>query len=491
MQRATKIFRIFLHPGFVSLLTFGAFGSTTIATAQSPGMFTATGNMTTSRALHTATLLTNGKVLIAGGVESSNGLTSSAELYDPANGSFAATGNMTTPRSLHTATLLPDGRVLIAGGSTGKVENGVGQLHASAELYDPDTGTFAATGDMSVARYSHTATLLNDGKVLIAGGWDSHGLVSAELYDPSTGSFTAAGNVTVSRFSPPTATLLPDGTVLLASPAGDCRGLFAAGGELHDPLTSTFTHKGVANYCTPYWHTASLLPNGLVLIAGGGDADIGVDLSNATLYNPVTGTFAATSNMSTPRYSHTATVLSDGTVLITGGYYYLVASAEVYDSSTSTFRTTGDMTTGRAGHTATLLSNGEVLIAGGFDAPRRIRASAELYHPPLSVPMPALFSLSGDGKGQGAILHGGTSQVASSSNPATVGEALEIYCTGLIDAAVIPPQVAIGGRIVEVLFFGKAPGFAGLNQSERPRTERHFARICRPSAFDLPRPPEQ
>src|ERR1039457_867799 len=153
----------------VFLLLVLAAGQTPKAAAQSPGTFTATANMTTGRYFHTATLLADGRVLIAGGnsIEARTGAfktESSAELYDPRTGAFKATGNMTTPRTRHTATLLPDGRVLIAGGGrTDAYEDAL----ASAELYDPGTGRFSATGEMATARLSPTATLLNNGKVLI------------------------------------------------------------------------------------------------------------------------------------------------------------------------------------------------------------------------------------------------------------------------------------------------------------------------------------
>jgi len=272
--------------------------STSAALAQTRGIFIPTGNMTTPRSGHAATLLPNGKVLITGGGQSTS-LSSpelvlaSAEIYDPDTGTFASTGSMTTARRLHTATLLPDGRVLIAGGS------GTGGSSASAELYDPSAGAFTATGDMITGRNGHTAILLNNGKVLIVGGYRSGGVAGAELYDPATGSFTATGAYAGTGgcdFCPP-ATLLPDGKVLFA-------GQYPA--QLYDPLTGAFslTGKMISDHST-----ATLLTNGKVLFAGG--EDVGRS-SSAELYDLATGTFASTGNMGRPRVWHTLTLLRDG-----------------------------------------------------------------------------------------------------------------------------------------------------------------------------------
>jgi hypothetical protein len=210
--------------------------------------------------------------------------------------------------------------------------------------------------------------------------------------------------------------------------------------------------------------------NGKVLIAGGdvGDGDGASGI--AELYDPATGAFSSTGNMTAGRLQHTATLLPDGGVLFAGGHNVieLAASAEIYDPLKGAFSRTGSMPLARELHTATLLGDGRVLIAGGDDQrywiPETILSSAVLYTPAVLMPAPVLLSFSGDGKGQGAILHANTPQLVSSDNPAAVGEALEIYLTGLGDGSQIPPQVSIGGRMAEVLWFGNTPGYAGLNQ---------------------------
>jgi serine/threonine protein kinase len=285
----------------------------TVGQPQTPivRLFSTTGSMTTARSRHSATLLSDGRVLIAGGV-SNSGVTDStslqsAELYDPKTGKFVLTHSMHTGRAGHTATLLSDGRVLVAGGSDN-----------SAEVYDPRSGTFTRTGSMGAARENQTATVLSDGRVLVVGGFSGNtALASSELYDPKTGTFSPTGSMAAAR-SDQTATLLSDGRVLVVGGlSGRYVGSALASAELYDPKTGTFSSTG-SMATARYFHTATLLSDGRVLIVGGENGSS--IIAAAELYDPKTGRFSPTGPTTTPRGKHTATLLSDGRVLIVGGY---------------------------------------------------------------------------------------------------------------------------------------------------------------------------
>ena len=312
-----------------------------------PDRFTATGQMAIARGFDTATRLSDGRVLFAGGDPLAwnfdGPYIASAEVYDPTTGTFRPTGSMATGRNLHTATLLADGRVLIAGG------NGRGtQPLGSAELFDPTTGKFRPTGSMVVGRGFHTATLLADGRVLITGGtsdgWTgAHFLASAEIYDPTTGKFAATGRMADKRGNH-TATRLLDGRVLVTGGTADGAASLATA-EIYDPTTGKFTAVGPMAVARTF-QEATLLADGRVLVSGGDPAGWIYDgpfLSSAELYDPKTGAFVATGSMKDKLTNQTATLLPDGRVLIAGGYsgHADVDSAELYDPKSGAFSPAG------------------------------------------------------------------------------------------------------------------------------------------------------
>jgi len=364
--------------------------SATVTVTTSSSGFTPTGSLQEARGLHTATLLPNNKVLIAYGSNSSSyteatgyvGL-SSVEVYDPGTGTFTEiVGDDGAGIFGHTATRLPNGKVLLAGGFVNSVwDYGGSTSYNEANLYDSATGEFSGTGNMTASRGDHTATLLASGKVLIAGGADQDptgtGLASAELFDPASGAFSPTGNMTDARFMH-AAALLNNGKVLIAGGAVSNTAAPLATAELYDPSTGAFTNTGPMTIGREQ-HTATLLADGRVLIAGGEIAASSGNLqatASAEIYDPTTGTFSATGSMATARSFHTATLLPAGTVLVAGGGGDN-PTAEVFDPTTGTFSITGGMEVGRSGHTATLLSNGSVLVAGG--GLYLGLASAELY----------------------------------------------------------------------------------------------------------------
>jgi hypothetical protein len=286
-------------------------------------------SMNAARFGATATLLPNGKVLIAGGQGNGGADLSSVELYDPIANTFAASTPMNTARSFATATLLPNGKVLIAGG----------HFLSSTELYDPATNTFApavSTTPMNFGRTWATATLLPNGKVLIAGGAanmsQTGAIAIAELYDPASNTFavpTAQMLMNHARYVA-TATLLTNGKVLIAGGTQDGNGGLSST-ELYDPVTNTFAASTPAMNHSRYAATATLLPNGKALIAGG-FSDVGV-LSSTELYDPVANTFAATTPaMNVNRYFATETLLPNGKVLIAGGFNLVafLSSTDMY-----------------------------------------------------------------------------------------------------------------------------------------------------------------
>jgi hypothetical protein len=365
--------------------------SAVVNVAQLSEFFAQTENMRAVVGIHTATLLPDGKVLMAGGSKPFLGIfgddesdetgQSDAELYDPVARSFIVTGSMGSPRTWHTATLLPNGEVLVTGGfDQGLPRPTRPQPQASAELYKPLTGSFTPASTMGIARAAHTATLLPNAKVLIAGGGTAggfglpffgQGIATAEVYDPATNSFSATGAMGTPRYAH-TATLLPNGKVLIVggistADVGAYTENVLQTAELYDPGTGAFTYTGSLGTGRG-GHTATLLANGKVLVAGGLiSPNVDEVASTAELYDPATGAFTPTGDLTAAREEHTATLLSDGRVLIAGGMSAdaTLISAEIYDPATGKFAATDSMSMLRSSHTATLLPDSTVLVAGG------------------------------------------------------------------------------------------------------------------------------
>lgn len=331
--------------------------------------------MLAPRSGHTATLLPDGRVLIAGGMRRNQDFYRSAELFDPATGKFQPTGEMLVGRVGHVAVLLPSGKVLIAGGWIGHGNTD------EAELYDPATGKFTAMAHMTTKRGRPEATLLRDGNVLITGGGaDNDGpgssITSAEIFDAATLSFRSIGAMHFARIAH-SATLLSDGRVLIAGGRGS---EVNASAEIYDPKTGTFRETGQM-ITARYKHTAGLLPDGRVLLAGGSDdRDWHGTFNSSEIYDPQGGRFTAASPMNDARFKLPAAAvqLRSGQLLIAGGN----RQAEVYDEHTGKFSVVnGD--TGDARHymSETLLKDGRVLLAGGYAFDPEATAQTWIYRP--------------------------------------------------------------------------------------------------------------
>lgn len=374
------------------IVVVATLGMATPATAHHPA-WTPTGSLSLARHAHTATRLPDGRVLVVGGVVASEGggllsypSTETAEVYDPATGTWSPTGSMSVARNEHTATLLADGTVLVAGGYG----------ESSAELFHPDLvdprtgrrGVWLPVGPMSHARNLHTATLLADGRVLVvAGDFFFTPVPTAEVYDPFTRTWKPTASLATRRVNH-TATRLSDGKVLVAGGETEADPRFSrthdiASVEIYDPeavdpetgLRGRW-QVGGSLVTARSDHTATLLESDKVLVAGGDGGG-----STSELYDPSTDTWVPTGSLAQARRFHTATLVGKGRVLVVAGELPPESprsSVELYDVETGLWETVGSLGQSRWRHTATTLANGVVLAASGGVA------SAELFQAPHS-----------------------------------------------------------------------------------------------------------
>jgi hypothetical protein len=353
-----------------------------------------------ARSDYSMTPLPSGKVLVAGGKTTGASATATSWLYDPDSGAWEPTGAMSTARSNHAAVLLADGRVLAIAGL------GIGydpaRFLTSAELYDPATGTWDPTGSVSTSRYYFSATRLPDGRVLVAGGIHPHGAVpsydstaSCELYDPATGVWAPAAPLPAAR-SNHTGTLLPGGRVLVAGGEEGLGGVFPV-------KTTAFRYDSVADawsVAAPLararaLHTAILLRDGTVLVAGG--VATSVALATAERYDPVADRWASAGSLATARFAHAAAVLPSGAVVIVGGTNSgtPLASVERFDPGASGWTPAGILSAARCYLRASVLPDGRVLAGPGWEGGAVRRAEADLVDgtgpswsagPPVAAP---------------------------------------------------------------------------------------------------------
>jgi hypothetical protein len=345
--------------------------------------------MQNGRNQHSATLLSNGKVLLAAGSTDTSPLRT-AELFDPVANSFTLTGAMKTARKSHTATLLSSNLVMVAGG-----KSATGYLK-SAEIYDPGTGTFRTIASLNTVRALDTATLLNDQTTLIVGGVSTGGdeTDTCELFNPVTETFSYTG-LTNQKRKRHRADLLSDGTVLITG--GNVLANSQGGGdretdtaEVYNPTTKIWTSVQKMHAARSE-HEATLLADGTVLVAGGTFTPDPGDI-----YQPASRSFTAVGPMVQARGRHRGILLPaawgslQGQVLeiggdITGGPVFggaqqALNTVEIFNPATSQFSLFGTMTVERQNHTATLLNDGRILIAGGVGRPF-VSATAEIVIP--------------------------------------------------------------------------------------------------------------
>lgn len=378
-QKDNEIFNLLSARGLSSVNNAEDFSKNANRSILEPGTWTLTNPLMIARSRHTASLLPDGKILIAGGYtgQLNNPIsTNTAELFNPITNTWSMTDTMSFPRANHIAIRLANGKILVAGGRANNVAT------ATAELFDASTGSWSVTGQLNHSRFFHTATLLDNGNVLVTGGLSGDGFSigkTAEVYDPVSGSWTLVDHMAIMRWGH-SATLLENGTVLVAGgsgPAGD--GVYTPRSEIYDPLENEWRNAGNLN--TPRgFHAAVKLENGNVLVAGGLPTATSQNKITVTaeIFNPETGKWTYTGNLTFDRIPgpYGAVLLQDGHILVAGGR---TATTESYAADNGVWTTLFNMNISRSFHTLTYLPDGTVLAVGGENR-NGLTASVELYN---------------------------------------------------------------------------------------------------------------
>ncbi|MFY0562394.1 Kelch repeat-containing protein [Archangium lansingense] len=329
-----------LYPNFFTSTTAPTVTASATAEQTQTGSWAASGNLTTARSGHTATLLTSGEVLVVSD--------STAELFNPYSNTSRVSNGSLLSRTQHTATRLSSGQVLVAGGWSGLEPL---YWRRTAELYDPATDTFTVADAMSTPRGNHTATLLDSGKVLVTGGNTTTGDTdTAELYDPATNTWSSAGSVGARAFH--TATLLYSGQVLVTG-GRTSSGAVLTDARLYDPATNTWTSMPSMGRARS-GHIAIRLYSGTVMLVGGGYDEV-------DMYDPYNNRWYWNTLLGNGRNAVSATLLYSGEVLVT----FSNGLAAIYSPSTESWRYAGSLSAPLTGHAATLLDSGNVLVTGG------------------------------------------------------------------------------------------------------------------------------
>ena len=377
---------------------------------------------------HTAIGLPDGRVLVAGGTNGA-AVVASVEIFDPAANLWSESAPMPAPRGGHTATLLGDGRVLVAGGYTDE------SRPAGAEITDPLTNAWSTASQMRTKRYGHAAVRLADGTVLVTGGYGSNAygdatcLEDAELYDPATNSWEPVAAMAGSR-AYHTASLLRDGRMLVAGGSSSAGRVSTA--EIFDPVSKTWEDAGAPGHFYVR-HTATVLDDGRVLLAGGTAG------TETDLYDPALNLWAGGPSLSTPREGASATLLTDGRVLLAGGYDIdWTPTTELYSVESNAWTVSAPLESSRSNHTATPLSSGGVLLAGGYDGTYTL-ATAEIWRakpadktaPTISITAPAADGVYAIGQiVTAAYTCEDDTEIASCTGSKTVGAALDTAGAG-------------------------------------------------------------